>query len=114
VRAQILKYYNLKRSKGLIFKRGDIAYLLHKNFIITRPLLKLNYKKLGLFKIEEVILDTNYKLSLPLSIRIYLIFYILLLKKALKITKSQIDIEVYEEEYEPERIIDKQVKDREI
>jgi hypothetical protein len=82
-----LKYYNYKRSKGPILRRGDIAYLLYKNFIITRLLLKLDYKKLGLFKIEEVISDTNYKLSLPLSIRIYLIFYILLLEKALRNVK---------------------------
>jgi hypothetical protein len=84
-----------------------MAYLLYKNFTITRPSLKLDYKKLGLFKIEEVILDTNYKLSLPLSIRIYLIFYILLLEKALKNAKINYILEVLKELYKPERIVDK-------
>jgi hypothetical protein len=84
-----------------------MAYLLRKNFTITRPLAKLDYKKLGLFKIKEVILDTNYKLLLPLSMRIYLIFYILLLEKAPKNAKINYALEVLEELYELEKIIDK-------
>jgi hypothetical protein len=84
-----------------------MAYLLRKNFITTRPLLKLDYKKLGLFKIEEVILDTNYKLSLPSSIRMHLIFHISLLEKAPKNAKINYILEVLEELYELERIVDK-------
>jgi hypothetical protein len=91
-----------------------MAYLLYKNFTITRPLPKLDYKKLGLFKIEEVILDTNYKLSLPLSIRIHLIFYILLLEKVLKNAKINYILEVLKELYELERIVDKQVINKEV
>ena len=82
------KYYNRKRSKGPIFKRGDMVYLLRRNFIINRLSSKLDYKKVGPFKIEEVILDTNYKLSLPLIIRIYPIFYISLLELVLKNAKK--------------------------
>ena len=60
IRQWMAIYYNKKRLKGLIFKRGEMVYLLRKNFTITRPSLKLDYKKVEPFKINEVILDTNY------------------------------------------------------
>jgi hypothetical protein len=42
---------------------------------------KLDYKKLKLFKILKVIKNINYKLHLFKTMRIHLVFYILLLKK---------------------------------
>jgi hypothetical protein len=65
----------------LFFSR-DIIYLLRKNVKTKRLSNKLNYKKLRPFKIKRKIGLINYKLSLPYIIRIYLIFYILLLEKA--------------------------------
>ena len=114
VRQRMATYYNKKRLKGPIFKRGEMVYLLRKNFTTTRPSPKLDYKKVGPFKIDEVISDTNYRLSLPSSMRMHPIFHISLLEKAPQNAKQQLDIEVYEEEYEPERIIDKQVIDGEV
>jgi hypothetical protein len=66
----------------LLFSR-DIVYLLRKNIKIKRLSNKLNYKKLGPFKIKWKIRPINYKLSLPYIMKIYPVFYILLLKKAL-------------------------------
>jgi hypothetical protein len=56
------------------------VYLLKRNIEITRLSNKLNYKKFGLFRIKYNIRDINYKLELFKIIRIYLVFYILLLK----------------------------------
>ena len=46
-------YYNKFHLKGLWFKRGDKVYLSRRNIKITRPSDKLNYKKIGLFKILD-------------------------------------------------------------
>jgi hypothetical protein len=43
----------------------------------------LDHKKLGLFKIKRVIRLVNYKLVLPRTINIYLIFHISLLELVL-------------------------------
>jgi hypothetical protein len=76
-------YYNEKRSQGPTLKEGDRVYLLCCNIDTKRPSSKLDYKKLGPFKIKEVRNLLNYKLSLPKTINIYPVFYISLLEKAL-------------------------------
>ena len=43
---------------------------------------------LRLYKIKKKVLNVNYKLELPKGSRIYLIFYILLLKEAARIAKT--------------------------
>jgi hypothetical protein len=75
-------YHNKKRSKGLIFKRGDIVYLLRRNFTTKRPSSKLDYKKVKPFKIAEKLSDTNYRLSLPRTMKMHDNFHISLLKLA--------------------------------
>ena len=84
VQQRITRYVNLKRIKGLILKEGDKAYLIRRNIKIIRPNSKLNYKKLGLFKILRQISLVNYELALPYGIRIHLIFYISLLELVAK------------------------------
>jgi hypothetical protein len=44
-------YYNKKRLKGSILLEGDLVYLLQKNIKTKHLSLKLDYTKLGLFKI---------------------------------------------------------------
>ena len=51
VQEYIKRYYNKKRSKGPALKEGDKVQLLHK---------KLDYIKLGLFKIIKKILEVIY------------------------------------------------------
>jgi hypothetical protein len=40
----------------------------------------LDYIKLGLFRISRKITEVNYKLDLPVKIKIYLVQYIIILK----------------------------------
>jgi hypothetical protein len=66
----------------------------------------LDYLRIGLFKIAEVKGLIIFKLDLPKKLRIYLIFYISLLKKVPKNTKIVIlEVEIDKTEYKVERII---------
>src|SRR5689334_17585052 len=91
---RIALYYNKKRSIGPTLKEGDRVYLLRKNIITKRLSSKLDYKKLGPFKIRKVKGKMNYELALPKTINIYPVFYISLLElappRALKAPKTEI------------------------
>jgi hypothetical protein len=73
------KYYNIKP----ILKKRDKIYLIQQNIQTKQPSIKLDYKKLGLFKIKKIIRLINYKLVLSKTINIYLVFYISLLELVL-------------------------------
>ena len=73
VQKRIKRYYNLKISKGPDLKGGNKVWLLYKNISSRRPSKKLNYVKLGLFKIKKKITEVNYKLDLLAKIKIYLV-----------------------------------------
>jgi hypothetical protein len=47
------RFVNRKRPEGLDFREGGIVYLLKTNFKIKRKSDKLDFKKLGLFKIKK-------------------------------------------------------------
>ena len=95
--------------KGLTFIRGDKVYLLRKNIKTKRLSDKLDFKKIRLFKVEEVILVTNYRLSLLSIMRIHLVFYISLLELVLTNAKLEttLEIETDQYEYEVKTILDK-------
>ena len=80
VQEYIKRYYNLKVSKRLDLKGGDKVWLLHKNILSRRPSKKLNYIKLKPFKIKKKITEVNYKLDLPIKIKIYPVQYIAMLE----------------------------------
>ncbi len=61
-------------------KKRNKVYLLRRNIKTIRPLDKLDYKKIRLFKIKEKIKEVNYRLKLLLYIRINLVFYVVLLE----------------------------------
>jgi len=65
------KYYNLKKSKGLDLKEGNKVWLLYKNFKSRQLSKKLDYVKIGPFKIAEKNLEVIYRLNLPAKIKIY-------------------------------------------
>ena len=100
------KYFDKERLKGLTFTEGNKVFLVRKNFKTKgRPSNKLDYVKIGPLEVIKVIrLDgindpVNYRLKLPKGIRIYLVFYILLLKPALPNAKLMNDsIEVEEDD----------------
>ena len=55
-------------------------YLLIKFFKSKRLSKKLNYIKIGLFKIINKVIKVNYRLDLLLKIKIHLVHYIVILK----------------------------------
>jgi len=56
------------------------VWLLHKNFKLRQLSKKLDYIKIGLFKIIEKILEVIYRLNLPVKIKIYLVQHIVILE----------------------------------
>jgi len=56
------------------------VWLLHKNFKLRRLSKKLDYIKIGLFKIAEKISEVTYRLNLLVKIKIYLTQYIAMLE----------------------------------
>jgi len=74
------KYHNLKKSKGLDLKEGDKVWLLYKNFKLRQLSRKLDYIKIGLFKIIERISEVMYRLDLPVKMKIYPVQHIAILE----------------------------------
>jgi hypothetical protein len=70
------KYYNIKPT----LKKKNKIYLIQQNIQTKQPNTKLDHKKLGPFKIIGLV---NYKLVLPKTINIYLVFYIFFLELVL-------------------------------
>jgi len=56
------------------------VWLLYKNFKSRQLSKKLDYVKIGLFKIVEKILEVTYRLDLLVKIKIYLTQYIIMLE----------------------------------
>jgi len=56
--------------------------LLRRNIKIIRLSDKLDLKKIGLFKVKRNIRDISFEFKLLLTLRIYFIFYFLLLEPA--------------------------------
>jgi len=69
----IRKYYNLKKFKGLDLKEGDKVWLLYKNFKLRQISKKLDYVKIGLFKIIAKKFKIMYRLNLLAKMKIYLV-----------------------------------------
>ena len=82
VQKYIKRYYNQKVSEGLDLKEGDKIYLLTKNFKSKRLSKKLNYVKMGPFKIISKVTEVLYRLDLPLKMKIYLVHHIAILELA--------------------------------
>jgi hypothetical protein len=76
-------YYNRYRNIEPILEEGDKIYLIRQNIQIKRPSIKLDYKKLGPFKIKRVVGLVNYELVLPKTMNIHPVFHISLLEPIL-------------------------------
>jgi hypothetical protein len=66
-----------------MLKKGDKVYLLRKNIKTLRLSDKLDNKKIRLYEINEAIRLVNFRLWLLKHMKIYLVFYIALLKLVL-------------------------------
>jgi hypothetical protein len=75
-------YYNKSKLEESRFRKKNLIYLLRRNIKIIRPSNKLDHKKFDSFKVKRNIKNISYKLYLLLTIRIYPIFHISLLKPA--------------------------------
>ena len=76
------RYYNQKVSKKLDLKEGNKVYLLTKNFKSKQLSKKLNYIRIGPFKIISKVIKVSYRLNLSLKIKIHPVYYIAMLKLA--------------------------------
>lgn len=85
---------NKKRVAGPTLKEGDRVYLWRRNIKTKRQSSKLDFLKLGPFKIKRVKGPVNYELDLPKSMRIHPVFHISLLEKADPETPVDNDVEL--------------------
>jgi len=107
------EYYDLHRKPDPNLQSGDMVWLLPRNIKTTRPSKKLDYKKIGPFKILARIGTSAYKLALPPSMAIHNTFHISLLEpyqdnqfpSQIKEPHAPIQIEG-EDEYELDEIMD--------
>ena len=110
---RIREYYDKYRLEGPRLEEGDKVFLLIRNLRIKRLSKKLDFKKIGLFKIIKKILTLNYELALLKTIKLRTkVFYISLLKLILKNAKLETRVEVENDEevnYEVETILDSRV-----
>jgi hypothetical protein len=75
-------YANRFRLEEPRLRGENLIYLLRRNIKITRLSDKLDLKKIGLFKVKRNIRNINFEFKLPPIIKIYSIFYFLLLESA--------------------------------
>ena len=64
------------------FLPGDRVWLNAKNIKTRRPSHKLDYKRLGPFKIDKIIGTHAYRLELPATMKIHNVFHVSLLEQA--------------------------------
>ena len=105
--------YDKHRKPDQNLKSGDMVWFLPCNVKTTRPSKKLDYEKMGPFKIIKKVGTSSYKLDLPASKTIHNTFHISLLepyedpKFPSQIQAPPLPLEIDgEPEYKLEEIID--------
>jgi len=91
-------------------KKKNKMYLLTKNLKIRKKSKKLNHVKIESFFIKEVKKSINYELDLFKNVKVFLVFYISLLKSADLSTSIQKTFHYYsqkENRFEVEKILEK-------
>ncbi len=76
------KYQNKKQKTVSQLKKRNKVYFFTKNLKTRKLSKKLNYIKVELFFIKKTKKSVNYKLDLFKNIKVFSVFYILLLKSA--------------------------------
>ena len=76
-----VKAANKHRKASLEYKVDDLVWLSTKNIHTERPLKKLDHKRIGLYKIIELV-GSSYQLDLLASMRIHDVFHPNLLRPA--------------------------------
>jgi hypothetical protein len=115
VRTRMSRYYDEKRLEGPRLRRGDMVYLISRNLRTKRPSKKLDFKKIGPFKVSEQISTSNYRLALPGTMKLRTnVFHISLLEPAPKSAQidNNIEAEDEEEEWDVEEVLDSRTTDK--
>ena len=76
------RYYDKKHEDVPPWKEGDKVYLRRKNIQTKRPSNKLDYTKLGPFRIWKKLSAVIFELKLPKDSRLHPVFYAVLLETA--------------------------------
>ncbi len=82
IQEKSIKYQNKKQKTVSQLKKRDKVYFFTKNLRTKKLSKKLNYIKVDLFFVKKTKRSINYKLDLFKNIKVFLVFYILLLKLA--------------------------------
>jgi len=75
-----IKYQNKKRKTTPQLKEGNKIYLFTKNLKTRKLSKKLNHVKVESFLVKKAKKSVNYELDLLKNARVFLVFYISLLK----------------------------------
>ena len=86
---KLIKYQNKKRKTTSQLKKKNKIYLFTKNLKTRKLSKKLNYIKVESFLVKKTKKSINYELDLLKNAKVFLVFYILLLKLANLITPLQ-------------------------
>jgi hypothetical protein len=68
-------------GKEMTFEIGDKVWLSAKHIQTARSSKKLNYMRLGPFKVTKVINRNTYRLKLPYSMKVHNVFHVSLLNR---------------------------------
>ena len=107
-------YYDRRHEDAPQIREGQKVYLLRKNFKSKRPCDKLDFKKLGAFRVLEQTGPVNFKLQLPKGTNVYPVFHVSMLEPAPETAPiaNIMDAEGYEDQdYEVEQILAKDTID---
>src|SRR4030095_14699902 len=76
------KYYDRHTQRNPTFAIGDKVWLNRRNMRTTRPSKKLDFKRLGPYRIIEIIGESKqaYKLNIPNTMHIHPVFHVSLLE----------------------------------
>ncbi len=105
------KYQNKKRKTASQLKKRNKIYLLTRNLRTRKSSKKLNYIKVGPFLVKKTKKSVNYKLDLFKNVKVFPVFYILLLEPADPSTSIQKTFYYKlqkENRFEIERILEQQ------
>ena len=113
---RIARNANRKRVQEHSYKEGNKVYLLQQNIKTKRPSNKLDFKRLGLFKVKRTIGKLDCKLELPRKLQLHLVFYMLLLELAPSNTpiqtKTKLQLEQESIVYNIERILVERIRNK--
>ena len=103
------QYYDKKHKNVPHWREGDKVYLRRKNIQTKRPSMKLDFTKLGPFKIQRKLSPVTFKLELPKDSRLHPVFHAALLEMAPWEIPIQTTFQMLkEQEYEVKEILDAQ------